>query len=1038
VRFEGPAAKRLAEERLQIGDLVYLALAGGDLLKDEQTEKTETPGRSVDYELKYRYKLRLEAYRGGKHVASLDIEHDESPVTEDEHSVDLFEGASSSLDILPDRGQEGRSNTQGRQSEWSSSDLLRSARLRSGVFSDPAYSRMDDLSLEQEAKRRKVSWRRDSSNWKFIRDSQSPTKFDDYQGIGKASTQEPENTGSESDKPFPRVRRPNVKSGGVDTSESSYNFPNRTSRNENATRLSSAEAESPLQRKVIREESTFPPADADPATRLDSDPPFNEAPRSSHFGLESSDVEPRTTERGEVGIAVLDLPHSQGQDQTAVTLTAGQTARFAGQTSFDTLSPVFSPRSIRWGEASSATIIGSAEDITAGNVLDDESTSTSPDGGQYAIASNEMATKSNQSLSDDLDEEYEASPQRLAEFENHGHKMDRESYDQDSNLTDTVSEHSIAENDRERSSGDSIDDNEYASEIPKQNPDPVVIDLLSESEQETDEAGEETYESTDADEELDIMSTAMLPPSLPQIQTQGLTSLPIGLQSLDANEGSPLTPVLHPLASAILPLPSPFPTDIGASDGSYMDRHHVAEPRRRQAADTDIHQRQTLPDSELVTDHSVEQADNGALFIQRHNYQSSRSAELVPFTATETHLHDSTSLIHQSTPIQAVVSPLDPYDDPPLQDDSHAQILQSLPQLWEEGQEYSNYSKLTLPLNMHSQSEQDHGLDVRADLEPHAREFMNDPDASLSFHSVDTFHGSEVVTYDPEASKTDTQLIPPSATAAAAAKIDPPEKVFKPPNPAEIGPTAAATSSTGNRHIDDKMPSEQVTQSKESLILQGEDSPENFSLTSGETASALGASHVFPSASSATEDFSQPPSSAITHGPSVDLLSGEPALESADSPSHLGTNESLESYVPETTSSRAPPRRTRASGHIADHLPTDWGQRPERIVRQRKTRKREDDAPRIVHSEEGPTTGESSISFHRRLSLPSGEEASRHESSIHPKSHHESHLLTPEPSQKDNAVSNITNKNPIPGNLQLTLIGSTCFIFKHCTASEQH
>src|ERR1051326_2986235 len=96
VRFEGPAATSLAGQRLQIGDVLYLALAGCDWIKDEKTKETETPGRSIDYELKYRRKLRLEAYRGGERVANLNIERDASPDPEDQYRITLLDGAASS------------------------------------------------------------------------------------------------------------------------------------------------------------------------------------------------------------------------------------------------------------------------------------------------------------------------------------------------------------------------------------------------------------------------------------------------------------------------------------------------------------------------------------------------------------------------------------------------------------------------------------------------------------------------------------------------------------------------------------------------------------------------------------------------------------------------------------------------------------------------------------------------------------------------------------------------------------------------------
>lgn len=62
VQFTGPSATAVAESGIGIGDEVTLGLAGAKWLADAGDIKT--PGRSVDWELLYDYKLVLEVRIG--------------------------------------------------------------------------------------------------------------------------------------------------------------------------------------------------------------------------------------------------------------------------------------------------------------------------------------------------------------------------------------------------------------------------------------------------------------------------------------------------------------------------------------------------------------------------------------------------------------------------------------------------------------------------------------------------------------------------------------------------------------------------------------------------------------------------------------------------------------------------------------------------------------------------------------------------------------------------------------------------------------
>lgn len=58
VRFSGPAAQRVAKSGIGIGDRIRLALDGSTWVSDESF--VSTPGRSVEGELTFRHRLRLQ------------------------------------------------------------------------------------------------------------------------------------------------------------------------------------------------------------------------------------------------------------------------------------------------------------------------------------------------------------------------------------------------------------------------------------------------------------------------------------------------------------------------------------------------------------------------------------------------------------------------------------------------------------------------------------------------------------------------------------------------------------------------------------------------------------------------------------------------------------------------------------------------------------------------------------------------------------------------------------------------------------------
>ncbi|KAF2753984.1 hypothetical protein EJ05DRAFT_541544 [Pseudovirgaria hyperparasitica] len=155
VQLSGTCARRVAESGVGIGDEVVLSLRGAKWLKNDGV--IQTPGKSVDWELRYEQKLDLEIRKDSQTHTILKVDRSSSPGD------------------CPSAGLGSIKRTLGRvqrsSDQWASPAFAKQ-RLPSGT-----YEQVFDLFHDRERKRRRVSWR-GSSEWRLVDGEISPAKGD--------------------------------------------------------------------------------------------------------------------------------------------------------------------------------------------------------------------------------------------------------------------------------------------------------------------------------------------------------------------------------------------------------------------------------------------------------------------------------------------------------------------------------------------------------------------------------------------------------------------------------------------------------------------------------------------------------------------------------------------------------------------------------------------------------------------------------------------------------------------------------------------
>ncbi|KAL4742086.1 hypothetical protein BDV11DRAFT_181531 [Aspergillus similis] len=166
VFFHGHVAEEVARTHIGIGDIVYLSLTGSRLAKNDANAATQTPGRSVSWDVHFETSAFLEIWRNSKLLSTVKV--DPSPNT-----PPLADNVAAAPSTPPAHGGAHAFGPPG-SSFWQSPAFLAGSRVSSG-FTDSA----DDPFVEEDGyvhgkgrKRPRFSVR--CSEWRVVDEPESP------------------------------------------------------------------------------------------------------------------------------------------------------------------------------------------------------------------------------------------------------------------------------------------------------------------------------------------------------------------------------------------------------------------------------------------------------------------------------------------------------------------------------------------------------------------------------------------------------------------------------------------------------------------------------------------------------------------------------------------------------------------------------------------------------------------------------------------------------------------------------------------------
>ncbi|KAF2091039.1 hypothetical protein K490DRAFT_62370 [Saccharata proteae CBS 121410] len=175
VVFSGHASQAIATSGIGIGDDVQLSLDGVQWRTVGDEETVRTPGKSVEWELLFTNRLRMRVVRDGSELASLEINHEATP--EPEEARRTPEAALRTP--APIVGRLSGDILHGREA-WTSPAFVKRARLSLDSLFKPTFDPFADLDNESEERSRKRRRRsfREIGVWTYAARTPSPEKED--------------------------------------------------------------------------------------------------------------------------------------------------------------------------------------------------------------------------------------------------------------------------------------------------------------------------------------------------------------------------------------------------------------------------------------------------------------------------------------------------------------------------------------------------------------------------------------------------------------------------------------------------------------------------------------------------------------------------------------------------------------------------------------------------------------------------------------------------------------------------------------------
>ncbi|KAL8894450.1 MAG: hypothetical protein Q9192_004311 [Flavoplaca navasiana] len=169
VQFRGSSAKALARCDVQSGDYVDLALSHAQWEKKESA--SGTPGRGIEWELRFEERVVLQIQREDQEPVELDIDHPapsperqpRSPPPLDPSTTLEFPSTPVAFAPVPSRLQ-----------AWSTPAFLKRDRLSGISYFGSDYNPFDEDDFRDNNRRKKTKYGRASNQWRFTEQESSP------------------------------------------------------------------------------------------------------------------------------------------------------------------------------------------------------------------------------------------------------------------------------------------------------------------------------------------------------------------------------------------------------------------------------------------------------------------------------------------------------------------------------------------------------------------------------------------------------------------------------------------------------------------------------------------------------------------------------------------------------------------------------------------------------------------------------------------------------------------------------------------------
>ncbi|KAI4087606.1 MAG: hypothetical protein LQ344_006670 [Seirophora lacunosa] len=169
VHFTGSSAKAVSRCNPQSGDHITLNLVGAQWEKDKTASKT--PGKGIDWQLRFGERATLKIQRENLEAIPLDIDH---PVPSPEPQR-RSPPPSDTSEALPFPSTPILSSTAPlRPQTWSTPAFLKRDRLSSTTFFGSDYDPFDEHDFRDNNRRKKTRFGRGSDQWRFTERSTSP------------------------------------------------------------------------------------------------------------------------------------------------------------------------------------------------------------------------------------------------------------------------------------------------------------------------------------------------------------------------------------------------------------------------------------------------------------------------------------------------------------------------------------------------------------------------------------------------------------------------------------------------------------------------------------------------------------------------------------------------------------------------------------------------------------------------------------------------------------------------------------------------